>query len=184
MSENNYRISERSQNISEAEYRNLEGEAHTPTVSFTGVADGATNYVSIQTGEKPVKIFSASNGSGGYFSRLYEDQGDMDVTYDGTVMTPSSTNRAKQDYSFTTGFEIQKNPSVTSTGSELVEEYSSGTTGKNNANQAAPGVVDADRSLILAANTDYLIEIEDNTTDTTTSVYNVDLNYWEMDYNL
>ena len=184
MTETGYSVEDRNQNMTEGEYRNLQGRLHSTTTSFTNVSDGDTNYVSIRVGEKPVKIFSASNGSGGFFSRLYEDQGGMDVTYDGTVQNLRQVNRAAPNYSFSTGFEIQKNPTVTSTGTELVEEYSSGTSGKNEVNRAAPGVVEAERSLILASNTDYLIEIEDTTTDSAASTYSTALNYWEMEYNL
>jgi len=185
MVETAYSVTDRAQNMTEAEFRNLQGRLHTATVSFTGVSDGAKNYVSIQTGSKPVKIFSASNGSGGFFSRLYEDQGGQDVTFDGTVQDPEPVNREDQSYSFESGFEIQKNPTVTSTGAELVEEYSSGSAGgPSQANTAAPGVIPGKRSLILASDTDYLIEIEDNTSDNDTSIFNIDLNFWEADYNL
>lgn len=184
MSEELFGSDNRNQELTEGEYRNLEGRLHTATHTFTNVEDGDTNYVSISVGDKPIKLFSSSNGSGGYFSRLYEDNGDMNVTFDGTIVLPEPVNRQNQSYSFETGFEIQRNPTITDTGTEIIETYSSGTTGKNSANAPAPGVVEGKRSLILATNTDYLIEIEDDTQDGEPAVYNIDLNFWEITYNV
>lgn len=181
--ENKFHTEGKFQTFAEAEYRNLEGKLHTVSATFTPVADGEKNYVEVEVGERPLRLVSDPNGSGAFFARVYEDDGGIyDVDDTGTELTPEPINRADQSYSLDSNLAFEKNPTVTDPGTEIIEEYSAGSAGKNDAKPSTPGVVTPRTRMILAPNTKYLFEIEDATTDTDNDTYGIIMNFWETKF--
>lgn len=164
--EHEYHVERKIQALNEAEYKTLQGKTFSVTGVFTGVSDGATNYVHFVTGDRPVNIRADSTSTGSLVSRLYEDQGSMDVTTDGTDKEPVALNRANNE-SLSGSLAFNEGPTVNNTGTVLLNEVGGGSKGGLGPNDSAPGVT-APTFITLAPNTEYLLELEDSTSDTQT----------------
>ena len=120
-------------------------------LAATGGAD--THYFLGRTGSKEMHFagFHMNASNGNFTVHLYEAP---TLSADGTPVTPINRNRASATVSTVSAFF---NPTVTSTGTFLEHDhtYDTGGVGSNLASGAGELTID----WVLAANTDYLIEI-------------------------
>jgi len=181
--ETDYNVDEKVQTLAETQYRNLQGKTYSITEEDT-LADSEIFYIHFTTGDKPIITSIDPNSSGKFLYSLYEDQGDMDVNNDGGTIKPLAFNRVVQK-SHSTNW--QKNPTVNNTGSELIELTSSGAAGATNGplkSDSTPGAVSRELKWVFNKNTDYLIKIEDATSDSNTDTANIVIDFTETDLNL
>lgn len=181
--ETSYNVDEKTQTITEPEYRNLQGKVYSVTAEET-LLDGETFYLHLTTGSKPVVAGIDPNSSGKFTYSLYEDQSNMDVSSNGTTVNANSFNRVTQQPHETSW---QKNPTVNAAGSEIIEVTSSGASGATTgplASDSTPGAVSRGLKWVLADNTEYLIEIVDQTSDSNEETANIVIDFMETDLNL
>lgn len=175
-------VADRIQTMTESEYRNVQGRLYSVTAN-KDLADGESAYVRFTTSDKPLIASININSTGKVAYSLYEDQSNMDVS-GGTEITPVAFNRS---YEESHGTSWYKNPTVNSTGTALLELETFGTSGSNNGttvrNDSTAGASRRGISWIFAANTEYLIELQDQTNDTNTDTVSFIINFNESEYN-
>jgi len=174
-----YEVERNVRSITDTEYKTFQGKNFAVNGIFQGVTDDSTRYVHIQTGERPVGAIVDTASTGAHISRLYEDQGGMDVS-GGTVKEPKALNRANNK-SLSANLAFNQSPTVTSTGTELFKEVSGGSAGGVGPNDSAPGVT-PESEVILAPDTEYLLEIVDTTNDTNPDDIGYGIGFYESKF--
>ena len=178
--EHEYHVSNRNQVLNETEYKTLQGKVFSVSGVFSGVNDGTSSYVHITTGDRPVSMRLDAASTGAFISRFYEDQGSMDVTTDGTDKEPEALNRANSE-TLSGSLAFNQDPTVTNTGTEILREVNGGSSGGAGPNDSAPGAT-APSFVILAPNTEYLLELEDTTSDTNPDDLSYGFGFWESKF--